>query len=85
MVKPYLDACESWTGDRPRTCMWRALWDEFVGRVVSLHRHCENGTLSWFAPDPSHREVQGLAHYEQVFARVELHADEERRAQERRR
>ena len=83
MTNPFLDACERWTGDRPDTCMWRALWDDFVGRIMQMFRWCEEGNLAWYAPDPSHREVEGLAYYRQVVAGVDYHAAEERRAKEK--
>lgn len=60
-----------WTGgERPVSCPWRAFRDPFVQRVMSV-ASLQPGEVSWYAPNPSHRLVEGLAHYRRVGNLVE--------------
>lgn len=63
MTDGMLSVCESWTGDRPLTCPWRALYDAFVQRVLAAYEHAELGTIGLAYSHLSQRMAKGLSHY----------------------
>lgn len=69
MTDGILSTVEQWTGDRPASCPWAAFFDPFVHRVLTAHRAFESGNLAWAQPNPSHRLVQGVLHYDGVLSR----------------
>ncbi len=74
------------TGDRMDGCPWRAFARPIVSRVIEAIQFEENGNLAVAAPDPSHKLVQGIAHYSAVRSRVHgLQQDQEREERERER
>lgn len=74
-----MDTVRNWTGDRPMACPWNALRDPFVARVLEAHRF--KGELAFAVPQPSHRLVKGLAHFEYVGNRIDQMMWEQRKEQ----
>lgn len=67
MTDPILINIKDWTGANVRGCPWRPLMnDPLVHWVVKAWRFFENGTLSMYAPEPTHREMEAL----RVFAQA---------------
>lgn len=79
MVKPTLDAFEDWTGDRPDGCPFAVFSDEYVARVIALWPAWKERQLAIVCPRPSHREIEGVMHYDRVSAAVEVRQLEEGR------
>lgn len=71
---------ETWTGDRPLSCPWRAFYDPFVKRVLRAHWWAEQGQLTVREPDPSYRLLEGVEHYARALAAVEYHQIKEEQA-----
>lgn len=65
-----LNVAEEWTGDRPMSCPWRALYEPFVQRVMEAYRFFESGQLAFRLPRPSYRLVAGISHYHEARGRV---------------
>ncbi len=82
MTDGILSTAEAWTGDRPLSCPWAAFFDPFVARVVKAHRMIEQ--IAWLHPNPSHRFVEGVAHYDGALKRCES-TRMQKEAEERRR
>jgi hypothetical protein len=79
-------AVEDWTGDRSNTCPWRALFDEYVARVLAMHQAWKEHQLLTAFPRPSYREMQGVMHYDRTLAKIEarqLKEDADRLKRER--
>jgi hypothetical protein len=80
MTQGQLDACEKWTGQRPRDgCPWAALRDHFVGRVLKAYRQYEKGQLHVFEPRISNRLALAVPYYAQQLESVDAQRDEEER------
>lgn len=63
-TEPQLDAVEGWTGHRPRGgCVWRAMFDPFVKRVLEAYEMAKSGLFAQACPDPSYRLIEGVAYY----------------------
>ncbi len=71
MTDGILSTVKEWTGDMPAACPWRPFFDPFVTRVLTAHRAFESGNLAWTHPDPSHRLVEGVLHYDAVLNRCQ--------------
>lgn len=83
MTEPIFRAVEAWTGDRPLTCPWAALRDEFVARVLVAYEWYRERQLDTLDPEPSARLIDGVTHYHRVYQRAGACADEERREREK--
>jgi hypothetical protein len=85
MGQAQLDAVEAWTGTRPTTCPWRPFAqpaDQYVMRVMRAHRWFDKGQLALYESNPSHRLLEGVAHFDSALQSVERHQIEEERANE---
>ncbi len=86
MTDGILSVAAEWTGTKLTGigCPWRAFFDPFTQRVVDAYRHYDKGQLSTFAPNPSHRLLEGVAHYARTanaieWKRMELDREEYKR------
>lgn len=70
MTNGIMATVEHWTGDKPRSCPWRAFYQPFVRRVLSAYRFFESGQLDWAEPEPSARLVAGVTHYHMAVGRA---------------
>jgi hypothetical protein len=75
-----LAAVESWTGERPLACPWRAFYDPLVARVTHIYSAYKRGALAMVEPDASHRLVEGLMHFDRALDAVEYHQIKEEQA-----
>jgi hypothetical protein len=54
------------TGTEVDSCPWRAFFDPFVQRVQEAAPFYDKGQLAMWAPNASHRLMEGLAFFERV-------------------
>jgi hypothetical protein len=86
MTDGILSAVESYTGHRPVSCPWRALFDPFVHAVIEAHAFFESGNLAVSLVAPSHRLVQGVGFYHRAVSSThanQMTQDREQRERER--
>lgn len=84
MASAVLSGIESWTGDRPETCPWRALSDPLVQWVVSAYSAFKRGVFASYAPEPTHRQMEGVIYYDRALDAVEYHQFKEEQANQAR-
>lgn len=82
MTNGILSAIESFTGHRPDGCPWRAMFHPFVHRIVTAHRFYEDGNLSGYLQNASHRTWEGVGFYHGMLNAV--HARQMRNDREQR-
>lgn len=75
-----LEAIELWTGDRPLTCPRRALSDPLVMRVMHAYQAFKRGAFASAEPDPSHRLMEGVLHFDRMLKTVEYEQFKEEQA-----
>lgn len=52
------------------SCPWRAFRDPLVSEVIGALGFFESGNLSVALPNPSHRLIEGIAFWNQVYNRI---------------
>lgn len=70
MTEGIYSTIESWTGARPISCPWQAFFDPFVQRVLRAYPWFKERQLATYLPWPTHREIAGIAHYDQAATAV---------------
>ncbi len=71
MTDGIMSTIAEWTGHRPMSCPWNPGFDPFVHRVRYHRESYERGQLHVTAPDPSHRLVAGIIHYDSALKACE--------------
>lgn len=58
------------TGTFVPSCPWRAFRHPLVGEVMRAVQFYETGNLAFAHPEPSHRLVEGIRHWNSAYNRM---------------